>query len=118
MRAVVSPDAVTMRDRSGLKAAEYTHWLWPPRTKRQFGCETAAASATAAGDALVLSLGNTRSMRVPRDANLSALSKSLRDSLAAESSARILACAWLSSTCRLLSDSFKAALLACSAETL
>jgi hypothetical protein len=57
-------------------------------------------------------------MRVLRDANLSALSKSLRDSLAAESLARILACVWSSSTCRVLSDSFNAVLLACCAETL
>ena len=46
---------------------------------------------------------------MPRDANLSALSNSSRDSLTAESSARLLACAWSSATCRLLSDSFNAA---------
>src|SRR5262245_48882038 len=72
-RAVWSSDAVTMRDPSGLKAAEVTERSWPPRAKRQFACETAAASAAAAGEALVLSVGNARSMRVPRDANLSAL---------------------------------------------
>src|SRR6516164_3185479 len=87
MRAVLSSDAVTMRDPSGLKAAEVTGLAWPPRAKRQFACETAAASAAAAGEALVLPVGNARSMRVPRDANLSALSNSLADSLAAESSA-------------------------------
>src|SRR5262245_10852342 len=118
MRAVLSHDAVTMRDPSGLKAAEFTASSWPPRTKRQSACEEAAASAAAAGEALVLSAGNARSMRVPRAANLSALSKSLRDSLVVETSARMLACAWSSSICRLLSDSFNAALLACSAETL
>src|SRR5262245_66478306 len=68
MRAVLSHDAVTMRDPSGLKAAEVTERPWPPRAKRQFACETAAASAAAAGEALVLSAGNARSMCVPRDA--------------------------------------------------
>src|SRR5262245_39299683 len=77
MRAVLSSDAVTICDPSGLKAAEFTAPSWPPRAKRQIACETAAASAAAAGEALVLSAGNARSMRVPRDANLSALSKSL-----------------------------------------
>src|SRR5215470_8514683 len=91
MRAVLSPDAVTMRDPSGLKAADRRSLSWPPRAKRQFVCETAAASAAAAGEALVLSAGNARSSRVPSDANLSAPSKSLCDSLAAESSARMLA---------------------------
>jgi TIR domain-containing protein len=80
-RAVLSADAVTMREPSGLKAAEKTVPSWPPRAKRQFACETAAASAAAAGEALVLSAGNARSMRVPRDANLIALSKSLRPHL-------------------------------------
>src|SRR5262249_36381332 len=111
MRAILSDEAVTMRDPSGLEAAEDTTPPWPPRAKRQFACDTAAASAAAAGEALVLSAGNARSMRVPRAANLSALSKSLCDSLAAENSARMLACACSSSTCRLLSDSFSAALV-------
>ena len=81
MRAVLSSDAVTMRDPSGLKAAEFTEPSWPPRAKRQFACETAAASAAAAGEALIAPEGNARSMRVPCDANLSALSNSPRDSL-------------------------------------
>src|SRR5262249_28411783 len=73
MRAVLSADAVTMRDPSPLKAADSTVPSWPPRAKRQFACKTAAASAVVAGEALALSAGNARSMRVPRDANLSAL---------------------------------------------
>ena len=76
MRAVLSPDAVTMREPSGLKAADVTVSSWPPRAKRQFACETAAASAAAAGEALTSSEGNARSMRVPCDASLSALSNS------------------------------------------
>src|SRR5262249_59480065 len=83
MRAVLSAEAVTMRDPSGLKAAESTEPSWLPRAKRQLACEMAAANAAAAGEALVLSAGNARSMRAPRAANLSALSKSLRNSLAA-----------------------------------
>jgi hypothetical protein len=34
MRAVLSFDAVRMRDPSGLKAAEYTTPSWPRRTAR------------------------------------------------------------------------------------
>ena len=96
MRAVLSADAVTMRDPSALKAAAHGKLSWPAR--RQFSCETATASAAAADEALVLSAGKARSMRVPRAASLTALSKSLRDSLAAESSARMLACAWASAS--------------------
>src|SRR6516162_6955868 len=96
MRAVLSPDAVTMREPSGLKAADNTKLSWP-------------ASAAAAGEVLVLSVGNASSMRVPRDANLRALSNSLRDSVAEESSLRMLAFACSSATCRLSSDSFNAA---------
>src|SRR4030088_1358341 len=61
MRAVLSLDAVTMRDPSGLKAAEFTSSLWPPR-ERQLLCETATASAAAAGEAFTASEGNARSM--------------------------------------------------------
>src|SRR5262249_13596068 len=117
MRAGLSSDAVAMRAPPGREGGGARGLSWPPMRKRGCDCDTAAASAAAAGEALVLSAGNARSMRVPRDANLIALYKSLRDSLAAESSARMLACAWSSSICRLLSDSCNAALLARSAET-
>src|SRR5262249_59076179 len=60
MRAVPSCDAVTMRDPSGLKAADRTRPSWPLREKRQFACGTAAASAAAAREALVLSAGEPR----------------------------------------------------------
>jgi hypothetical protein len=89
MRAVLSSDAVTMRDPSGLKAAECTGRSLPQRVNRQFACETAAASAAAANEALT---GNARSTSVPRSASLSALLSSPRNSLVSESSPRRLAC--------------------------
>src|SRR2546423_148560 len=75
MRAVLSHDAVTIRDPSKLKAAEYTPLSWPPRARRQFACETAAASAVAAGEALVLSAGHGRVQPGTRRANLRGLAK-------------------------------------------
>src|SRR5262249_15647216 len=107
MRAVLScanhdSCAVTMREPSWLKAAEFTLNLRPtPRPRRHLACDTAAASTAAAGEALVLSTDDAKSMRVPRDASLSALSKSLSDSLVVESSAKMLARAC--SSCCLLS---------------
>src|SRR5262245_973413 len=75
MRAVVSHDAVTMRDPSGLTVAEDTASLCPPRPRCHLVCPSVTANAAAAGDALTAPGGNLRSMRVPCDANLSALSK-------------------------------------------
>jgi hypothetical protein len=75
MRAVLSHDAVTMRAPSGLKATEDTVLACPLRLRRQSDFETAAASAAAAGEVLTASAANARSMRLPRDANLSALSR-------------------------------------------
>src|SRR5262249_14994687 len=92
-RAVLSHDAVTMRAPSRLKAAEETLLSWPLRAKRQFACETAAAIAAAARDTLGASEGDARSMCVPCDASLSALSISPPDSLTPENSARMFACA-------------------------
>src|SRR5215467_9532944 len=72
MRPVLSHDAVTMRDPSGLKAAELTVVAWPMSMRRHVACQTATASAAAAGEALRASEGNVKSMRVPCNANLSA----------------------------------------------
>src|SRR5262249_49631548 len=96
MRAILSDEAVTMRDPSGLKAAEDTTPPWPPRAKRQFACDTAAASAAAAGEALVLSAGNARAVGGARAANLRALSKTLFGSLAPGNSARVVTFWWSS----------------------
>ena len=54
MRAVLSADAVTMRDPSGLKAAEFTVSLWPRRTAISFAVAASQMRAVLSPDAVTM----------------------------------------------------------------
>ena len=54
MRAVLSPDAVTMRDPSGLKAAEFTQSSWPRRTAISLALAASQMRAVLSHDAVTM----------------------------------------------------------------
>ena len=54
MRAVLSADAVTMRDPSGLKAAEFTVSSWPRRTAISLAVAASQMRAVLSPDAVTM----------------------------------------------------------------
>jgi hypothetical protein len=54
MRAVLSSDAVTMRDASGLKAAELTRPSWPRRTAISLALAASQMRAVLSTDAVTI----------------------------------------------------------------
>ena len=54
MRAVLSSDAVTMRDPSGLKAAEFTASSWPRRTAISLAVAASQMRAVLSSDAVTM----------------------------------------------------------------
>ena len=54
MRAVLSYDAVTMRDPSGLKAAECTSSAWPRRTMISLAVAASQMRAVLSADAVTM----------------------------------------------------------------
>ena len=53
-RAVLSADAVTMRDPSGLKAAEVTQFKWPRRTAISLAVAASQTRAVLSNDAVTM----------------------------------------------------------------
>src|SRR5215469_497925 len=54
MRALLSADAVRMRDPSGLKAAEFTEYSWPRRTAISFPLTASQMRAVLSPDAVTM----------------------------------------------------------------
>jgi hypothetical protein len=63
MRAVLSRDAVTMRDPSGLKAAEVTWRSWPRRTAISLPLAASQMRVVLSADAVTMRDGRFRRMR-------------------------------------------------------